>query len=164
MDDTALVRIQEALLEQALMEVEEVPQEPALSPILTSYLDTLLRSATEIPESLLDEFSCLLFRSANMEFLTPLSRIERIEYAADFRRRFAYQIPDYIGAGKYMFRVRDSQDWLFFDDIIGLEQVRSDDVIWRGGAAMSPWFVGTHRTQLCRLFDPEVLTERQEKS
>ncbi len=161
MDDSSLVRIQEALLEQALLEVDAAPEVTTLSPILTSYLDTLIRSATEVPESLIEEFSCLLHRSGNMEFLTPLSRIERIEYAADFRRRFAYQIPGYIGEGRFMFRVRDSKSWLFFDAINGLEKVKGEQVIWRGGATIAPWFIGTHRTQLCRIFDPEILIERQ---
>lgn len=162
MDDNALVSIQEALLEQALIEVETPKQAPGLSPILTGYLDTLIRSATEVPESLLSNFPALSFTSGNMEFFTPLSRIERIEYAAPFRRRFAYQIPEYIGSGRFMFRIRDSKNWLFFDSIIGLEQIDSAEVIWRGNAANAPWFIGTHRKQLCRIFDPEVLIERQE--
>ncbi len=161
MGDNGLVRIQEALLEQALLEVDAEPEINTLSPILTGYLDTLLRSATELPESLIEEFSCLAFRSGNMEFFTPLSRIERIEYAADFRRRFAYQIPGYIGEGRFMFRIRDSKSWLFFDAIEGLEKIKSEEVIWRGGATIAPWFIGPHRTQLCRIFDPEILIERQ---
>ena len=78
MNDQALVSIQEALLQQALLEAEQQPAVPALSPLLTNYLDTLLRSATEVPESLLRDFPCLSFSSGNMMFLTPLSRIERI--------------------------------------------------------------------------------------
>jgi hypothetical protein len=162
MAETALLSVQAALLERMLETAVEETQAPIFSPILTQYLDTLLRSATEAPESLLEDFACLRFSSAGMEFFTPLSRIERVEYAADFRRRFAYQIPDYIGAGHYMLRVRDEQKWFFFDDILGMETLKSDEVIWRPNAAQAPWFIGTHRAHLCRIFDPEVLIDRQD--
>ena len=158
----ALATVQAALLEQIEQQVDTENQPSILSPILTSYLDTLLRSATEVPESLIEEFACLQFVSNGTDFFTPLSRIERVECAADFRRRFAYQIPDYVGAGRYMFRIRDEQKWLFFDDIVNMEKVRSEDVIWRSGATHAPWFIGTHRKHLCRIFDPEILVDRQE--
>ena len=40
-------------------------------------------------------------------------------------------------AGHYMLRVRDEQKW-FFDDILGMEILKSDEVIWRPNAAQAP--------------------------
>lgn len=161
MDNSVLERIQTALLEQALVEAEK-PSEPELfSPILTDYLDTLLRSATEVPESRIESFPCLRFVAADHQFFTPLSRIARIEYGRDSMRRFAYQIPDYLGTGRYMLRIGQSRNWLFFDDLEGMETLHSVDVIWRPNAPRAPWFIGTHKKSLCRIFDPEILLESQ---
>ena len=63
-----------------------------------------------------------------------------------------------------MFRIRETDHWLFFDGLSGLETVKSDEVIWRGNAPQAPWFIGTHKRQLCRIFDPEVLVERQKNA
>lgn len=164
MVDAVLERIQTALLEQALLEAEK-PAEPDLfSPILTDYLDTLLRSATEVPESRIERFPCLRFIAADHVFFTPLSRIARIEYGRDAMRRFAYQIPDYLGSGRYMLRIGETRGWLFFDELEGMETLESADVIWRANAPRAPWFIGTHKKSLCRIFDPEILLESQKNS
>ncbi|MFN3238651.1 MAG: hypothetical protein ACE37D_16530 [Pseudomonadales bacterium] len=161
MSSEVLERIQTALLEQALLTEVKDPEPELFSPILTDYLDTLLRSATEIPESRLEQFKCLHFTSAGQRFLTPLTRIARIDYAKDNQRRFAFQIPEHMSSGQYMMRIGDSRSWLFFDTLEGLETVQSIDVIWRANAPRSPWFVGTHKSMLCRIFDPEILMEGQ---
>ncbi len=164
MANAVLEQIQTVLLEQALLEVE-TPSAPELfSPILTDYLDTLLRSATEVPESRIESFPCLRFIAADHVFYTPLSRIARIEYGKDNMRRFAYQIPDYIGSGRYMLRIGQSRGWLFFDELEGMETLESVDVIWRPNAPRAPWFIGTHKKSLCRIFDPEILLESQKNS
>lgn len=163
MREAVMLEVQTALLDQ--LSVADLPvtdSAPILLPkILTDYLDTLLQSATEIPEQRLAEFKCLRFVSGEHEMLTPLSRILRIEFAQQFRRKFGLKIPTCEGVGRFMLRLESEKQWLFFDDLIGLETVRSADVIWRPATDRSPWFVGTHKRLLCRIFDPNLLIERR---
>lgn len=180
MSEALLLEIQTALLadsEPGVVKTVEVAEasprleSTSLSPILTGYLDTLLRSATEVPpertvqtvpaESLLESFKCLHFVSAGRCFLMPLSRIARIDHGQDRLRRFAFSIPECMSSGRYMVRIGESRNWLFFDELAGLKTVYSRDVIWRGQASRAPWFTGTHRELLCRIFDPEVLMKSQ---
>lgn len=163
MRESVLLQVQTALLDQITVAELPVPNSaPILLPqVLTDYLDTLLQSATEIPEQNLAEFKCLRFVAGDHEMLTPLSRIQRIELARQFRRKFGLQIPRCEGVGRYMLRLEAEKQWLFFDDLVGLEAVRSEDVIWRPGVERSPWFVGTHKRLLCRIFDPDLLIERR---
>jgi len=158
-----LQEVQTALLEQVT--VAELPKPTAtpliLPSVLTDYLDTLLQSATEIPEQRMAEFRCLHFISGEHEMLTPLSRIQRIDFAQKIRRKFGLQIPKCEGNGRYMLRLEVEKQWLFFDDLVGIESVQEEDVIWRQNPERAPWFVGTHKSLLCRIFDPNLLIERR---
>lgn len=163
MRNAVLQEVQTALLEQ--LTVADLPKPtsaPLLLPsVLTDYLDTLLQSATEIPEQHMADFKCLHFVSGEHEMLTPLSRIQRIDPAQRHRRKFGLQIPDCEGEGRYMLRLDIEKQWLFFDDLVGIEKVGQDQVIWRQSPERAPWFVGTHRSLLCRIFDPDLLIERR---
>jgi hypothetical protein len=163
MRDTVLMEVQSALPEQLVVaDIPAADSSPVLLPqVLTDYLDTLLQSATEIREQSMDEFQCLRFVSGEHEMLVPLSRVRRIDFTKQFRRKFGLQIPGCEGQCRFMLRLEAEKQWLFFDDLLGLERVRSEDVIWRQSPDRAPWFVGTHKTFLCRIFDPDLLIERQ---
>lgn len=62
-----------------------------------------------------------------------------------------------------MFQIRANQGWLFFDELVGLATIKSCDVKWRAAAHRAPWYTGTHKTLLSRIFDPELLVERQKE-
>ncbi|MFT4798118.1 MAG: hypothetical protein ACJAXW_004070 [Candidatus Azotimanducaceae bacterium] len=163
MREAVLQEVQTALLERDL---DAQPRcaladaEPTFLPsILTDYLDTLLRAATEIPESRMAQFACLRFVFGNYQLLMPLSRIQRLDLATKLRRRFRLRIPGYEGGDRFMMKLAVEAEWFYFDDLLGLEVVKSDDVIWRNAPGRAPWFVGTHKRLLCRVFDPDLLIE-----
>tara|TARA_R110002073_G_scaffold37621_8_gene108417 strand:- start:2155 stop:2634 length:480 start_codon:yes stop_codon:yes gene_type:complete len=159
MYDDVLLEVQTALAE---VHTPVLDQSPVILPsVLTDYLDTLLQCATEIPESRMEHFPCLRYQFGVHEFLMPLSRIQRIDLAEKLRFRFRIKIPGCEGGNRFMLRLHGSPNWLFFDDLIGLERVESAEVIWRPAAERAPWFIGTHKHLLCRIFDPDLLIERQ---
>ncbi|MFT7244629.1 MAG: hypothetical protein ACI82A_001987 [Candidatus Azotimanducaceae bacterium] len=161
MREAVLREVQTALLEVQAPKVLVNPQATLLPSVLTDYLDTLLRSATEIPESHMAQFPCLRFVFGEYELLMPLSRIQRLDFATKLRRRFRLRVPGYDSGNRFMMRLALEAEWLYFDDLLGLEVVESDDVIWRDAPQRAPWFVGTHKRLLCRIFDPDLLIERR---
>lgn len=144
----------EVLLAEAVGVVEVKTQ--TLPSVLTDYLDNLLQSATEIPEASLESFRCLRFK-ARAEYLVPISRIRRINLD---QQDLVQPIPGEAFGGRYSFQQESPGHRQFmFDELIGLETVFSSDVQWRATPQRVPWFIGTHTTLLCRIFDPNLLSE-----
>lgn len=170
----------EALLEPRLEErptcvLEEnigAVLEAALPSVFTDYLDLLLQRSTtcsekscsengysekSCPEKEMTEFECIRCRVGRYEFLIPIDRIQRIEKSDSQQARNRLDIPDCQGDARYKLQLSHRQAHIYVHSVAEILWVQSKDVIWRDDQSRAPWYVGTHKSFLCRLFDPHML-------
>lgn len=140
--------------------------------IITGYLDQLLRTGTErdeepvpvmeCPERQMDTFRCLKFISGGYPLLMPFDRISRIDFLAQCQPPDGHSIPACQGEERLQLSLIARDDCINIEAVLEPIDVENSQVIWRRINAApfpvrAPWFVGTHKSLLCRIFDPSVL-------
>lgn len=108
---------------------------------------------------LLEEFECLRFVSGQYQLLTPLDRVQRIDYPGNRLQFNGLFIPECVGESNLQMELFDREQYIYFHKILDVVKVKNQDVVWRPNAKRAPWFVGTHKQFLCRVFDPHLLVK-----
>jgi hypothetical protein len=112
-----------------------------------------------VPEHQMERFECLRFTSGKYQLLTPLDRIQRIDFPHNRLKFNGLFIPECIGESEMQMELFNKEQYIYFHKILDVVTVESQDVIWRPLAKRAPWFVGTHKQYLCRVFDPYLLVK-----
>jgi len=151
--------------------------ETTLPSVFTDYLDLLLEKGTELypydlapAESILPElsrvqyidkglsqFECVYCRIGRHDLLIPLDSIQRIEKLDAHHERYRLNIPECEGESHFILQMMRNQGNIYVHSVAKILWVQSEDILWRDRQARAPWFVGTHKLLLCRLFDPNLL-------
>lgn len=152
------------LVSSRFIDCEVKEAEPTLSllpSVLTDYLDLLLNKKAECPEQSMTRFECLQCQMGDYPMLIPLSRIRRIEKCLEQPALNLIEVPECEGRVNFLLKLNCGRKYLPVQALKEILWIESEDIKWRdtkstGGLISSPWFVGTHPEQLCRLFDPDL--------
>jgi len=127
---------------------ESLPRLNALSPE---------RSRVQYINQGLSQFECVYCRIGSHNLLIPLDRIQRIEKLDAHHKRDRLDIPECSGESYFVLQMMRNQGNIYVHSVSKILWVQSEDILWRTGQPRAPWFVGTHKSLLCRLFDPNFL-------
>ena len=143
-----------------------------LPSVFTEYLDLLLQKGTEnfptehfqpeytrvqSPEKKMQQFECVHCLVGNHELLIPIGRIQRIEKLNAHHEHYRLDIPDCSGESHFVLKMMNEQGNIYVHSVREILWIQSEDLLWRDEQPSAPWFVGTHKSLLCRLFDPDLL-------
>jgi len=98
-------------------------------------------------------FSCLRAKLGPYSLLVPLEQIRRVERVEKFNRFAGVCLPG-LKATSYLLVIDPDLPGIYIDGVNGIAPIEPHDVLWRRPSERSPWFIGTHRSLLSRIFDP----------
>jgi len=100
-----------------------------------------------------EKFSCLRVNLGPYVLLVPVDQVRRVEEVVKFDRFAGVSLPG-LEASNYILLCDGDVPGIYIDGVEGIASIEPEDVIWRRPSHRSPWFVGTHRATLSRIFDP----------
>ena len=109
-------------------------------------------------------FECLQIRVGQYRLLVPMDAVDRVD---KFSSRTRFQGIDIPGMrdepdaepALYLLTCHGFRVGIWCSDVTDPLMVTTEDVLWRRIDKQVPWFIGTHKSELCRLFDPKILLQ-----
>ncbi len=140
------------LLQDATECVEVVPVEVS-SPELVEALPASLETLVDVEDTAVPY---IRIRAGQFYLLVPLNRVSRVERVSLANRANTVKVPECPTNGEFVLLGEVGDPGIAFDGFEGIEYVAPSAILWRFDADRSPWYTGTHKSILCRVFDPVV--------
>jgi len=159
--DLAIQALFAAAPEPDMVVPKALVADSAVDTAIDTAIDTVVPDLpnTTVAPPYTEAFSCLQAQVGDYLLLVPLLQVRRVELVVSYRRFQGICLPG-LPARDYLLLIDSDGPGIYVDGIEGVVRVDPDDVLWRQAGHSSPWYTGTHKTLLCRIFDPILFLQQ----